>query len=72
MKEKFTPNHLHLLIKGHLNKSQISEEYLNNFFINLIEKGRAKLLECNAPGAIRTHGPRIRNSGHIVKLSESR
>lgn len=44
MKEKFVPNHLHLLIKGHFNSPPITEDILNSFFIDLIKKVKMRIL----------------------------
>jgi S-adenosylmethionine/arginine decarboxylase-like enzyme len=36
----FTPNHLHLLVKGHMKNPPKSEEVLNNWFRELVNKVR--------------------------------
>jgi S-adenosylmethionine/arginine decarboxylase-like enzyme len=36
----FTPNHLHLLVKGHVNNPPKSEEVLNQWFKELVNKVR--------------------------------
>lgn len=36
----FTPNHLHLLVKGHMKNPPKSEEVLNNWFKELVNKVR--------------------------------
>jgi S-adenosylmethionine/arginine decarboxylase-like enzyme len=36
----FTPNHLHLLVKGHMKNPPKSEEVLNNWFRELVKKVR--------------------------------
>ena len=40
----FIPNHLHLLIKGYVKNPPKSEEILNNWFKELVEKVRMKVV----------------------------
>lgn len=40
----FIPNHLHLLVKGYVKNPPKSEEVLNNWFKELVEKVRMKVV----------------------------
>lgn len=40
----FIPNHLHLLVKGYVKNPPRSEEILNNWFKELVEKVRMKVV----------------------------
>ena len=40
----FVPNHLHLIVKGYINNPPKEEEVLNNWFRELIEKVRMKVI----------------------------
>jgi S-adenosylmethionine/arginine decarboxylase-like enzyme len=44
VREKFVPNHLHLLVKGYILNTTKDENYLNSFFINLVKKVKMKVL----------------------------
>jgi S-adenosylmethionine/arginine decarboxylase-like enzyme len=40
----FVPNHLHLIIKGHIKNPPREVEVINNWFIELVEKVRMKVV----------------------------
>lgn len=44
MKEKFVPNHLHLLVKGYFENPPKEENVINNFFIDLVTTVRMKVI----------------------------
>ena len=44
MKEKFVPNHLHLIIRGYMKNPPKSEKRLNDFLTNLVENVRMKVI----------------------------
>jgi S-adenosylmethionine/arginine decarboxylase-like enzyme len=49
----FNPNHLHLLVKGYLLNPPIQEEELNQWFIQLVEKVRMKVV--SGPMSVYVH-----------------
>lgn len=44
MKEKFTPFHTHLIVKGYIINPPISEESLNRFFVDLVKSVNMKVV----------------------------
>lgn len=44
MEEPFVPNHLHLLVRGHLKHPPFEPEVLNGFFEALVKRVRMKIL----------------------------
>ncbi len=44
MKEVFVPNHLHLLVRGYFGKPPKTEDQVNNFLLNLVERVRMKVV----------------------------
>jgi S-adenosylmethionine/arginine decarboxylase-like enzyme len=49
----FIPNHLHLLVKGYLLNPPVKEEKLNQWFIELVEKVRMKVV--SGPSSVYVH-----------------
>ena len=44
MKEKFTPNHLHLLVRGYIFNPPKDVKSVDNFLIDLVQKVRMKVV----------------------------
>ena len=65
----FIPNHLHLLVKGYVKNPPRSEEILNNWFKELVDKVRMKVVD--GPTSVYVNDPGNEGITGTVTLATS-